>query len=124
MKLVVFGLNWPFEVGTETFEPGLQNHSEDGSKMVLGNACDIICDRPGDEFCVSDKLGGKLLRGADRSPRVIDKGSHVLTNVIDIVKALVVVLLGFGGGGKHISLCEQTTNSTNEALECSLHFFY
>jgi hypothetical protein len=29
MKLVVFGLNWPFEVGTETFEPGLQNHGEE-----------------------------------------------------------------------------------------------
>jgi hypothetical protein len=91
--------------------------------MVLGTARDIICDRPGDEFCVSDKLGGKLPRGADRSPRVIDKVSHVLANVIDIVKVLVIVLLGFGGRGKHISLCEQTTNSTNEVLECSLHFF-
>jgi hypothetical protein len=44
------------------------NHDEDGGKMGLRNACDVVCDGPGNPFRIPVKLGGKVRCRAHSGP--------------------------------------------------------
>lgn len=74
--------------------------------MAFRNACDVVCDGPRNSFRIPDKLGSKVLGRAHSSPRLVDKASHLLVVVFDIIEAFVIVFSGLDSRGKHICLGE------------------
>jgi hypothetical protein len=91
MELVVCGLRRAIDIRAEAFEACLEYHRESTAKMLRRDAGNVVCNGSRQPFGITPNCCCTDYGLSDGGSGGVNKAAHMHTNIVDLVKALVVV---------------------------------